>query len=384
MSVSASYLRGFAALVVFAVMSVSVKAGPYYVVVGTFSSESIAGKFTAAIRKVFPDASFRFDDERKFWHVYVKEASRQPEAEDFRNHIQGDNGFGHAWVYTDLVALSHNVDNTTPSSDDIRLELFTGGTVLIASADNSSLSIRRNYTEKRDTAQAMERSFRFVAETTTGRSLPADITLMSKIGSTISSFRSGDVVTFTSRESHRVFTLVCKSPGYGTVTRQLDMGNLSAVLDIHQNSEGVWEVRFPLTKIKVDDMKLLYNSIFFDDAAVLQPGAKDGMEDLVTLLSENAAWKVVIHSHCNAGAKRDIIVPGEEYFDLSQARKRSASDKQLTTARAETIRNYLMAHGIDGIRISTMAWGSLDPVVQPAAAKAYMNERVEVVINNYQ
>ena len=362
-------------------MSAPVLAGPYYVVVGTFSDEGRAVKFATAIRKIFPEASFRFDGERKYYHVYVKETSRQPEAEDFLSDIQQSNGFAHAWIYTDLTALSHGVDETAPSSDDIRLELYTGGTVLLASADNSHLSIRRSYTQKSDTAQAMEKSFRFVAETATGRDLPAEITIMSKNGGTISSFKSGEVITFTSRQSRRVLTLMCKAPGYGTLTRQLDMGDPGGLRDIHQNSDGVWEVRFALAKIKVDDMKLYYNAIFFEDAAVLQPGAKDGMEDLLTLLAENSAWKIVIHSHCNAGAKRNIAIPGEGgYFDLSQATKRSASDKQLTAARAETIRDYLVDHGIDSRRISLMAWGSIDPVVQPEAAKAYMNERVEVSV----
>jgi hypothetical protein len=204
---------------------------------------------------------------------------------------------------------------------------------------------------------------------------------MSKNGGTISSFRSGEVVTFTSRQSRRVLTLVCTSPGYGTMTRQLDLGNPGDLGDIHQHNDGVWEVRFPLTKIKVDDMKLYYNAIFFKDAAVLQPDAKEGMDDLVTLMKENSTWKIVINSHCNAGAKREIVVPGEGgYFDVSQAAKRSASDKQLTTVRGETIRNYLVDHGIDSRRISVMAWGSLDPIVKVPAAKAYLNERVEVSV----
>lgn len=378
-----SRVRSSAVLVLFAAISVTAQAGPYYVVVGTFSGESTASKFSAALRKVFSGASFKSDNEHKRYHVYLMETSRQLEAEYFLDDIQQSHGFAHAWIYTDLIALSHGVDDTAPSSDGIRLELHTGGTVLLASADHSNLSIRRSYTEKSDTAQVMEKSFRFVAETVTGRGLPAGITILSKSGGAISSFKSDEVVTFASRQS-RVLTLMCKAPGYGTVTRQLDMGNLNGLRDVHRNADGIWEVRFSLTKIKVDDMKLHYNSIFSKDAAVLQPAAKDAMEDLLALLEENSAWKIAIHSHCNAGAKRDIVVRGEGgYFDLSQARKRSASDKQLTTARSETIRDYLVDHGIDSSRISIMAWGSLDPVVQPDAAKAYMNERVEVsVISN--
>lgn len=387
MSVSINLrIRFFIVVAVFMAMSVTVLAGPYYVVVGTFSDEGRAVKFATAIRQVFPEASFRFDGERKYYHVYVKETGRQVEAENFRKLLQRDNGFGHAWVYTDLTALTRDVGDTGPTSDDIRLELYTGGTVLLASSDNSHLSIQKNYTNRRDSAQSMARSFKFVAETTTGRGLPAEITLVSANGGAISSFRSAEVVTFSSRESRRLLTLVCKSPGYGTVTRQLDMGDLDDLRDIHQNSDGVWEVRFPMTKIKVDDIKLLYNSIFVRDAAVLRSGAKEGMDHLVTLLRENPEWKIVINSHCNAGAKRDITVPGEgEYFDLAQGRKRPASDKQLTMARTETIRNYLVDHGVDNRRISLMAWGSLDTIVQPTAAKAYMNDRVEVaVISNQQ
>lgn len=368
-------------LILFSALSLTVQAAPYYVVVGTFSEAGRAEKFAASIRGLFHDATARFDAASRLHHVHVLEASQETEAEDFRDYVQKEKGFD-AWVYTDLGALSRTVGESAAVPEDVRLELFTGGSVLLASADNSHLSIRRSYAEKKDTTETSDKVFRFIAETTTGRPMAAQVLIMSRSGSTLATFKSGEVVTFGTGQSTRRLTLVCQTDGYGTVTKNISLHSLTGVSDIHQNSAGVWEVRFRLTKIKVDDVRLLHHGLFLHDAAVLQPDAKNGVAGLLTLLNRNPSWKIVVNSHCNPGGKRDIVIPTGKgnYFDAAATTKRSGSDKHLASARAETLRDYLADHGIDPARISVMGWGSLNPVASPKDARAYLNDRVEVEV----
>ena len=94
----------------------------------------------------------------------------------------------------------------------------------------------------------------------------------------------------------------------------------------------------------------------------------------------NTQSQIVINSHCNPGSKRIIAVPGNgsDPFDLSEAVERSGTDKTLSRARGETLRDYLAENGIDSKRITVMGWGSLDPLVDATGTNTEMNERIEV------
>lgn len=357
-----------------------VVAGPYYVVVGTFSGQGDARRFATAISGLFSEASFKFDAGRKLYHVHVMETTRHEEAVGFRNDLQRESSFRHAWIYIDLS--SDGSDGDGPLSEDfVTLELYTGGAVVLGSTNNSYLSVTRAQLQKGDTAQrASTLAFRFTAETMNGIKIPAEVRVVSGRGSTVSSFKTDDVVAISGNEGSRLI-LLCEAPGYSSEPRLIDPFNPGGHQDgPGQGREGIREIRFGINRLKVDEFSLSYPSMFYEDAAVFRPASKRSIDVLVSLLKANPRWRIVANIHCNRGQKRKIRLPARRghYFDPGEVIERSAIDKQLTGKQGETLRDYLIENGIDGDRIKVMGWGSLHPLVSDAAPNAAINDRIEI------
>lgn len=358
---------------------VSAMAGAFYVVIGTFSSEDGAREFSRSLDGVFEHASFSFDPGRKLYYVHVLETNQQREAENFRNYLRNDFGFRDAWIYANINAGPETGDGTNDGY--VTLELFTGGSVLLSSADNSYVSISKHRDKSKENKEiAAEKSFMFIAETRLGTVIPAKISLLDKKGNVISAFKTGEAVAVGGKQQTQLLTLVCEVPGFHSVTKIIELANPATTLDIHQNTEGIWEVRFTLPRLKADEVALVYDHMFYSDAAILEPAARKNIDLLVSVLKGNPATRIVINSHCNAGEKRTIKLAarGQDYFDLDEAVEKSGSDKQLTRERAEILRDYLVEQGIESHRVSIFGWGSMNLLVNPAADNKSINDRVEV------
>jgi hypothetical protein len=357
-------------------------AGPFYVVVATFSTEPGARQFAHSLQSTFEQASFRFDGKKELYYVHLMETGRQAEAENFRNHLQDNFGFRDAWIYA-------NLDTGAPASADerddsyVKLELHTGGSVLLNSADNTYVSVSKRHGEKKPTIEnrptPVEQAFVFIAETRAGTLIPAKVSVSDTKGNLISVFKTGEPVAVGGKQDSRVLTLHCDVPGFNAITKMINLAN-PATLDIQPDSAGIWEVRFTLTRQKADEVALVYHHMFYGDAAIFERAASKTMDVLVGALKGNPAAKIVINSHCNAGEKRPIKLSGgdEHSFDLSEALEKTGSDKLLTKARAEALRNYLVGQGIEAKRISLFGWGSMNLLVNSAADNRSLNDRVEV------
>lgn len=367
----------------FVSLAIAAEAGPFYVVVGTFSSERRAAEFADAIDGLFHDAAYIFDAQRKVYHVYTRETAVQHEAEEARHAVQKESGFGHAWVFTDFASVGAEgvVLASTSAGDPARLELYTGGSVLLSAQDNSYLSYTNGvHASTPQDAHAVVQTLKFFAETTSGVRLPAKVVLMNSHGKALENFKTDALVSFTVKESGQSLTFLCEVPGYSSDIKTVALGRLVDSHDIQKNEEGVWEIRFAVSRVDVDEVKLLYRHVFYRDASVLRRSSRKQIDALVTLLKANPDWRIVINSHCNEGYKRSIKVTRVSYFDLKDAAEKSGTDKQLTRERAETLRDYLAYQGIDESRITVMGWGSLDMLVKGKEDAAGINERVEVEI----
>jgi outer membrane protein OmpA-like peptidoglycan-associated protein len=355
-------------------------AGPFYIVIGTFSAEERARQFSHSLKPVFEDAAFTFDPGLKVYYVHVMETSHQGDAENFRNRLQDHFGFRDAWIYANLNSGQPST-GTGAGDDYIKVELYTGGSVLLGSADNSYVSLSKHQGENKEKdSKPTGNAFLFTAETRLGTAIPAKVSLLDRKGIYLSAFKTGEAVAVGGKQQAQTFTLVCEAPGFNTVSKIIDLGNLSPTPDIKQNSDGVWEVRFTLPKLKADEVVLLYHHMFYPDAAIFESAAKKQMEALVGLLRGNPATRIVINSHCNLSEKRTIRVPasGRSPFDLDESVEKSASDKQLTKERAEVLRDYLAEQGIEPNRVSMFGWGSVHLLVKSSSENRALNDRMEV------
>lgn len=85
-----------------------------------------------------------------------------------------------------------------------------------------------------------------------------------------------------------------------------------------------YTLQFPLASIRVP---VMIDNIFYDfDKATLRPESETALDDLVKLLNENPNVTIELSAHCD-------FKGSSEY------------NKRLSQRRAESVVNYLTAHG---------------------------------------
>ena len=126
----------------------------------------------------------------------------------------------------------------------------------------------------------------------------------------------------------------------------------------------------------------MYDVSFYKDAVVMLPRSQEELDELVNMMSGNAAYKIKIHGHANGTAKRKIIALGKNknYFDISGSKQKNGTSKELSKERAEAVLDYLVKHGIVENRMEIMAWGGSNMLVSETSPSAKLNDRIEIEI----
>lgn len=419
--------------VAFSLFYLSAEAAQYYVVIGTFAQEKNARNFTSKLRGIFRDVSYSFDEDRHLYYVHVLKTTRKDEARNLSVYLKYQKGFRDAWVYADgaterLYALGSEEDKaprteiaTSASYGESggeqmhrqarlssEMDVPTTMPPVFASAapNNAEIIYNSSKAEAPDAALQWTHShdvsyigdisdihhinrkdrlatgqlFTFVVEDTEGRSIPAEVLLVNfEKAKKIAAFKAGELAAIRGSRKDQMVTLVCEELGYSMETRMFNLDHLGRGKDIRKNEDGVWEVRFKLRKMERYDMAILYKTSFHPDAAIFKPSSKTEMEALASMMQANPEYKIIIHTHCNPAGKREIKLPGDNgFFDVEGSSVVTATDRKLTKARAETVRNYLIGEGIDKKRIGMVGWGSMELMVDSKSEDASLNERVEI------
>ena len=399
-----------ALVMLFIMVSLSLTAAEYYVVIGTFAHERNARKFATTISSAFTEVTYSFNEARKLYYVHVMKTSRKEEAHNWSLYLRKEKGFRDAWVLAfpedqqNATASAGGLKRRTPrfsqqvlhappnsrvlasssSTDNIArydvLPAEDAATRNIAWTVNGDISFTTGVSDLRYGLLTSSHRFRFIVETPEGKILPSEVMLVNfEEEKKIASFQPGEEVAIRSAKKDQTVTFVCDELGYGMATRTFNMDHLSRGRDIEKNKDGVWEVRIKLQKLELNEISFMNKTSFYKDAAVLEPSSEMQMNDLVLIMQANPGYKIVIHTHCNPGARRNIKLPlDKNYFNLESSVDKMASDKQLTRVRAELIRSYLINHGIDKKRIGMVGWGSADPLVESTASDAHLNDRTEI------
>ncbi len=122
---------------------------------------------------------------------------------------------------------------------------------------------------------------------------------------------------------------------------------------------------------------------FYKDAAILRPESRFAVDKLVKILKENPVEEIRIHGHTNGNDPGKIIRRADEngdFFSLDNTVEDYGSAKDLSQQRAELIRDYLVAQGIDKKRMSIKAWGGKKGLFSVDDDKAEANVRVEIEV----
>jgi outer membrane protein OmpA-like peptidoglycan-associated protein len=112
------------------------------------------------------------------------------------------------------------------------------------------------------------------------------------------------------------------------------------------------------------------------------PNSKTDLDELVKMMNENPEYEITIHGHCNGKGARKLITrtSTQSFFNISESRVIFGSAKSLSALRAESVRDYLIMHGINEKRVKIFAWGGRYMLVEPQASYAKLNDRIEIEI----
>lgn len=151
----------------------------------------------------------------------------------------------------------------------------------------------------------------------------------------------------------------------GQARNDADSANAAAAASAEQAAELQRQIE--ALQFKVTDRGLvltLGDVLFATGRSELMAGATSHLDKLASFLTQYA--------------DRSVIIEG--YTDSTGTQ---AYNQALSERRAESVRGYLMAHGVDGMRISASGRGMSDPIAgNDTATGRQQNRRVEVIVSN--
>lgn len=180
-------------------------------------------------------------------------------------------------------------------------------------------------------------------------------------------------------------SLVSKTFGYRPEQHEIHYRNTESdttqpYLDLIGN---FYMVNFSLTRIHKGDISTLYNVYFYNDAAIMLPDSKYQLNSLLQMFKENTNLKIVLHGHTNGNSRGKIIYmgPSKDFFNITRDVVEGAgSAKELSEARAEVIREWLLTQGIANERVTVKGWGGSRMIHDKNSVHARKNIRVDVEV----
>jgi outer membrane protein OmpA-like peptidoglycan-associated protein len=394
-----SVLRSIFLLAAFLCSSVAyAQTQQYYVVIGAFAKESNAKKFSGFARSRFFQATYEINPVRNLFYVYVIKSPVKKEAIDQVLILQKEESFKDSWVFTGSLG-SGSV--TTPAVEVKSVPVKTeppatesipdSDSVAVAPEDKISIvdSVAVAEPEVKvadETAprKAKGKFFKFAILNPAGEPFTGNVHHVDlKKGRDIASYKSNeysDVLRPANREEP--MTIICGIFGYKEVTQLVDYANPQLTPGAAQDENGIWTIPFILERLKKGDVSVMYDVSFYKDAVIMVPRSQEELDELVSMMSANAGYKIKIHGHANGTDKRKIIALGKpkNYFDVKGSKQKNGTSKELSKERAEAVRDYLTAHGITENRMEIMAWGGSNMLVSETSASAKLNDRIEIEI----
>ncbi|HCW06631.1 MAG TPA: hypothetical protein DGG95_04610 [Cytophagales bacterium] len=359
----------------------------HYVVVAAFSPkhEDYATLLVKDLAKEGIQAQYGFESERRYWYVYVNKAETREDAVKQVMNVRTKDRFQDAWVHSirdeaELLAEKSAVVEQTVKQTDAPKD----------TVKNKVTEVIQN--PKADPV--------YVPQT-----LKNTQVFLSLFNATNNEVIDGDVEVVNTETSKLITRVKGNSyltlPNPGTESGKLTLinntfGYRKEQLEInYKNTEGdtvkpyvtlvgnFYMINFALNKIQKGDISTLYNVYFYNDAVVMLPESKYQLNSLLELLKSNDKMKIKLHGHTNGSGGGKIIYmgPSKNFFAVTKdAKNGSGSAKELSEARAETIKEWLIAQGIAADRIEVKGWGGGRMIYDKNSTYARKNIRVDVEV----
>lgn len=385
------FFKVYLAVLLFALITATLPAqdtNSNYVVIGAFRVLDNAIRLTSSANKNGFAAQYAMQPARQLYYVYVLNSTDKKKAFNLLIKIKVETNYKDAWVFIGKLGeegaikpevkiepvrepIKEPVVNTPVVKDSIKIEPSKIDSTLIKKPEEPMPEVKK----------LNGKPFYFkVVSKAEGKELFGNLQLQEAAGaSQYQAIKSGEIIYLEAPKNKKgSYNIIAQLPGYKQSSLVFNYANSSTQKGL-QNEDVIM---LTLDKAKKGDYIDFNNVHFFKSTSVMQAESQNELDGLVNLLKENPKYKIKIYGHCNGTQKRESYTMGTStnFFamDPNGNTKETISSKELSLARAETVKAYLVQQGIEAGRISTKGEGGKVPLYPESGTLGQYNDRVEV------
>jgi outer membrane protein OmpA-like peptidoglycan-associated protein len=383
MKFSKVYLATFSiALISFSSQAQS--ANSNYVVIGAFRVLSNAEHYMATANKEGFTAQYAIHPARNLYYVYILNTNDRKKAFNLLIKIKVETNHKDAWVYMGKLGAEEVAKvevKPEPVIEPVKEPVIetppVKDTVQVAPPKIDSALVKK---PEPIVKKPKGKPFYFkTVSKTDGKELFGNLQLQeSAKASQYEAIKSGEIVYLESPKNKKgTYMVTAQLQGY---KQSNIVFSYSAATEKGSQNEDI--ITLSLDKVKKGDYVDFSNVHFFKNTSILQPESQNELDGLVNLMKENTKYKIKIHGHCNGTRVRESYTLGTStsFFamDPTTNKKETISSKDLSYARAETVRAYLAQQGIEDERMTLKGEGGKVPLYPEGGTLGQYNDRIEV------
>lgn len=353
-----------------------------YVVIGAFRVLSNAERYTAMANKEGFTTQYAIHPTRNLYYVYILNTEDRKKAFNLLIKIKVETNHKDAWVYMGKLGAEEvaKVEEVKPEPviEPVKEPVIVKDSVKIEPPKIDSATIKKPEPEIKK-PKGKPFYFKTVSKAD-GKELFGNLQLQeSSNAKQYQAIKSGEIVYLEAPKNKKgTYTVTAELPGYGPIKTAFAYVNPAA----EKGSQDESVITLTLNKAKKGDYIEFNNVHFFKNTSVLQPESQNELDGLVNLMKESPKYKIKIHGHCNGNQVRESYTMGTStnFFamDPTANKKETISSKDLSYARAETVRAYLVQQGVENDRITLKGEGGKVPLYPEGGTLGQYNDRIEV------
>ncbi len=363
----------------------SQQSNRFYATIGVFLQESNAKSLTEKSIQQGYNTRYGQKVDGNLYYVYVLATDNKAEAQQLVAKLRAETEYREAWVFTGFL-VGDTRENTNPVIE-IKPVVPEPTPIVTTPVTPPSDSVAVAPIVKPEEKPIVKKPsgkpyyFKLVSEADRSEIKVGEIHIQESSNSVqYQSFKAGEVVYLAPPKNKAGnYSIVTQVPGYAQATLVIDYQNPGETKG--SQDESIIEIVVP--KAKRGDYIDFTNVKFFKNSSILQPISQGELDGVVDLLKENPKYKIKIHGHVNGKQDRESFTrgPKSSFFATNPAADidhKKMSPKDLSLARAETVRDYLVSQGIEADRISVKGEGGRIALYPTGGTLGQLNDRVEI------
>jgi outer membrane protein OmpA-like peptidoglycan-associated protein len=375
----------------------------YYVVVGAYAAtkEENAKHFVEVLIQRGHEADYGFNTSRNLYFVYINYFTTLKASIEKMEAVRASKKFVDAWVRvvpgyvkmdeqkkneTTVTSTADNKQQVDPSkTPDEKSNTNISNTIPVEN-DSSTTDVKDNEPIKQFPKMTLGNTEVFLSlyNARNNRIVDGEVQVIdTERARQITKVKGNEYLILPDPKSKSgQLTLVCDVFGYRKIQQEINYP--LPLADTVKPYVELWGtslvVTFDLMRYHIGDIAVLYNVYFYKDAAIMMPESKFELNNLLAMMKENPNYRISLNGHTNGNQSGKIIIMGasRDFFSLADGIESGGSAKELSERRAEIIKDWLVANGVDGSRIEVKGWGGKKPIYETKSVNAGKNVRVEV------